>query len=114
MYGNSIKQLWTKLKLSLILAIALTIFMVITNIVNESFDITNIGDLLEQLALIVASPVLMTIGVYGLILNYRKIFRGIIAPIPFVSMIIEYFKGFFMSIAAFVYLIKNRKNEDEQ
>lgn len=113
MYGNTIKQLWLKFKIALVLAIIGTVIMVIANIVGGTgFDIRNVGDLFKQLALIVFSPVLMTIAVYGLLLNYRNIFKGIVAPIPVVSMIIEYLKGFFMSICAFVYLIKNRKNED--
>ena len=114
MYGNTIKELWLKLKISLVLAVVGTVVMVVSNAVNGTFGIANIGDLLEQLGLIVISPILMTIAIYGLILNYRKVFKGIVSPIPIVSMIVEYVKGFFMSIKAFVYLIKNRENNDGQ
>ncbi len=114
MYGNTIKQLWTKFIISLILAVVGTIIMVISNITGGGFEISNVGDLFEQLALIVCSPILMTIGVYGLILNFGNVLRGIIAPIPIISMIIEYIKAFFMAISAFIYLIKNRNNENEQ
>lgn len=113
MYGNTDKTLWIKFYASLVLAVVLTIVMVISNITGAGFDITNVGDIFEQLALIVISPILMTIGVFGMLLNYANILKGIVTPIPIISMIIEYLKGFVMSIKAFVYLIKSKRAEAE-
>ena len=39
MYGNTIKELWLKLKISLVLAVVGTVVMVVSNAVNGTFGI---------------------------------------------------------------------------
>ncbi len=114
MYGNSLKQLRSKFKIAVVFAIVGTIIMVISNLTGgDGFGIKTVNDLLETLGLIVISPIVMLLGVFGLTLNVGPTLKGLIAPIPIISMLLEYFKGMFMAASAFVYILKNRDAENE-
>jgi len=66
----------------------------------------SVGALLVGVILIVAFG---SFPIMSFILNWRKIFKGIILPIPIVSYCIEYIKGIFMAFGAFFWMLSNKE-----
>ena len=88
----------------MIIGFALGIALLIVNM--ESLEMTMI------LILGAAVPLAYPFIVLGFFLNWKKILMGIIAPIPILSMIIQYFAGMFMGYRAFFWLLKHWKDVD--
>ncbi|MBQ9949568.1 MAG: hypothetical protein IJO93_02480 [Clostridia bacterium] len=107
MYGKNVKQ-WKILGIvSLGLALAGCIIGGIVNLVSGAVT----GG--ELLLLIVLGPILMCLGFTGLILNFGKIMKGIIIPIPILSMLIEYFRGIYWAIRGYIWLfVQIKKGRD--
>lgn len=104
MYGNSVKSLKVKFIVSFILGVIIGIIMIFMNL---KFHMSILG--VFGLALVTA--VFFPFEIMSFILNIKKIFLGIIKPIPILSFVIQYFIGLFMAFRAFVWLIKNWNND---
>lgn len=86
---------------SFVIGIALFILMLIMNSSSES-DAISVA-LLAPLAIIV-----FPIEVCGMILNWKKVLKGFIAPIPILSSIIQSFVGMWYAIKALIAIVKNQ------
>lgn len=51
----------------------------------------------------------MPLEVMSFMLNFKKIMVGFIAPIPIISSLIEYFKGMFYAVKAFISILKKEE-----
>lgn len=107
MYGNSVKQMKVKFIVSFILGIVLVVFFWIAQFrLGYKFP-------LGVLTLYTAVAVLVfPFEVMAFVLNWRKIFVGIIKPIPILSYFIQCFVGIFMAFKAFIWMLKNWKNDE--
>lgn len=92
MYGYTSKQIKVKAAISLALGVVLAIYAIFF---QESGAVNG-----SQLALYFVSPVVLTWGVFGFLINWRKILKGIIMPIPLISYLVESFKGLYMAPVA--------------
>lgn len=104
MYGNSVKSLKVKFIVSFILGIIMGIVMIVMNL---KFHMSILG----AFGLALVATILFPFEIMSFILNIKKIFLGIIKPIPILSFVIQYFIGLFMAFRAFVWLIKNWNND---
>lgn len=103
MYGNSVKKLKVKFIVCFVLSIILDIFTLILGINSMS--------LLEVLGQGLLMAVMFPFEFMSIVLNTKKIFLGLIRPIPILSFLLEYFVGIFMAFKAFIWLIKNWNND---
>ncbi len=99
MYGKTVKQLKTMFIVSLILGAAVSLFALIMNLGQYS--------LLYLIIFALFMVILFPLGIMSFLLNGKKIFVGLIAPVPVISFIKEYFVGLFMAIKAFIWMIKS-------
>ena len=53
-------------------------------------------------------------SVMSFFLNYKKIFIGLVRPVPILSYFLEWFKGLFWSFKAFFWMIKNGKKKSTE
>lgn len=100
MYGRTAKQIKNIALFSFIISIVATV--IVAAIQTD--------DLSTYWWIIPVSPLILTFGFMSLFLNFKKIMIGIIRPIPILSMFIEYLKGFFCSIKALIWALKQPKN----
>lgn len=103
MYGRTAKQIKIIALISFIISSIATV--IIFMVQDQPWD---------YYWLIPVAPLIMTFGFMALILNFKKIICGIITPIPFLSMYIEYFKGYFWSIKALIWALRQPKNSDDE
>lgn len=103
MYGNTMKQAKAKLIASLILSIATSIFIVVMG--SQGYSIAMV------LLCSFFAVIIETFAWFGILLNWKRFFLGIIKPIPIISMLIEFFKGYGMAFATLFWIVKNGKNE---
>lgn len=103
MYGRAAKQIKIIALISFIISIATSVLAFMQE--------DEIGDMYW---LIPVAPLIMTFDFMSLVLNFKKIFRGLIAPIPVLSFFIEYLKGYFYSIKALLWALKQPKNGSDQ
>lgn len=107
MYGLTVKQILKRLKISAIFGIICEVIMlclVFYAITQEGLK----ADFVSVLATVLFSGLLFTWEAMCFILNWKKILKGILLPVPFISMIIETFKGYIMAIKAIVFALKNK------
>lgn len=104
LYGCSVKMMKVLFFISLVIGFALGIALLIINM--EQMEMTML------LILGAAIPLAYPFIVLGFFLNWKKILTGIIAPIPILSMMIQYFVGMFMGYRAFFWLLKHWKDVD--
>lgn len=104
LYGCSVKMMKVLFFISLVIGFALGIALLIINM--EQLEMTMI------LILGAAIPLAYPFIVLGFFLNWKKIFMGVLVPIPILSMIIQYFVGMFMGYRAFFWLLKHWKDND--
>ncbi len=112
MYGLNAQQLMKRLKISAVIgAIIEAVLLGITfwTIATET------GFTSESIALFAVpllSGILFTWEIMAIILNWKKILKGIIAPIPFISFLIEYFKAYIMAAKAIIFALKNNGKDN--
>ena len=92
MYGYTSKQIKVKAVISLAAGVAFAIYAIF-------FQESGTADV-SHLALYFVSPVVLAWGVLGFLIDWRKILKGIIMPIPLISYLVESFKGLFMAPVA--------------
>ena len=105
MYGRTAKQ---------IKIIALISFIISSIATVAIFLVQEESEFSSMVWLIPVAPLILTFGFMSLILNFKKIICGIITPIPLLSMFIEYFKGFFWSIKALIWALRQPKNSGDE
>ena len=103
MYGRTAKQI------KIIALISFIISTIATVIIFMAQD-----EIRDYYWLIPIAPLIMTFGFMSWILNFRKILWGFITPIPLLSMFIEYFKGYFWSIKALIWALRQPKNSGDK
>ena len=103
MYGRTAKQIKIIALISFILSCITTVIVFMVQ-----------DQLWECYWLIPIAPLIMTFGFMSWILNFRKILWGFITPIPLLSMFIEYFKGYFWSIKALIWALRQPKNSEDE
>ena len=102
MYGRTAKQIKIIALISFILSIIATVVIFMLP--------ANASELGEYLWLIPIGPLLLTFGFMSFALNTKNIFRGIIRPIPILSMMIEYLKGYWYGIRGLIWALKQPKD----
>lgn len=100
MYGRTAKQIKTIALLSFIISIIASVIIFMAQ--GDEFN--------NYYWLIPFAPLIMTFGFMSIVLNFKKIILGIIKPIPVFSLFIEYLKGYFYSIKALIWALKQPKN----
>lgn len=113
MYGYTTEQLRKKLKVSIILgAIFAFIFTALSYFSLQSSNAFTGGEMLKS----TGALTLLLIGIFlgiswtilSLTLNFKKILKGYIFPVPVISACIEMIKGQIMAIKVIIFLIKNK------
>lgn len=111
MYNNTVKSAKIKLIISLVLSVILTAFIFVGGLIGSINKQTNVLTFLITIILSILAVIIETFAWYGFLINWKKILIGCIMPIPILSMIIEFLKGYFMAFKTLVWVIKNWKNE---
>ena len=91
-------------KVCAILGAILTIAIFAIQPIIGNNDIPIIGYILGVPFSFICQP----FGMAAFVFNWRRIIRGYIAPIILVSAFIEFFKGYFVAIKAFVAMLKHQ------
>lgn len=92
MYGLTAKQIKTRGIISVVLAVVLLIGVIITG--RESIQLSNMNNVVQVLA----SPLLIAWQFFAILLNWKKMLKGFIAPIPVISYCIETIKAMFVMV----------------
>lgn len=108
MYGNSVKQMKVKFIVSFVLGI---IGAVVAMVINISMPYNHLS-VLAVLGISFLAVLLFPFEVMAFVLNWKKIFLGLIKPIPILSFWLQYFVGLFMSFKAFIWLLKHWKDKE--
>ncbi len=106
MYGKSLKQLKVGFIVCFILGAAMGLFALIMNLGNFS--------LLMLIIMALLTIILFPFEIMAFFLNGKNIFKGLIAPIPVLSFILEYFKGLGRAFVAFVWMLKAMIKGEQQ
>ena len=80
------------------------IFFIILLAANSNGDTA----LLEWMIYIPLALIVFPLMIVGLCLNWRKILRGFVAPIPILSYIIQWFVGMAYAVKALVSIFKKK------
>lgn len=59
--------------------------------------------------MVIFALIVLPFEFWGMILNWKKVLKGIIAPIPILSMVIESFKGMIYAVKGFLVIIKKEE-----
>lgn len=114
MYGYTTEQLRKKLKASIILgAVLALVFTALSFFDLQSSNALTGAEMLKS----TGALALLLIGIFlgvswtilSLTLNFKKILKGYIYPVPIISACIEMIKGQIMAIKVIIFLIKNKK-----
>lgn len=116
MYGLTVEQILKRLKISAICGIIFgigllcaSLFALVTSGGTPDSNIT-IKEVILIFPMSILYSIILVWELMAYIINWKKILKGILLPIPFISMIIETFKGYVMAAKAIVYALKNRDN----
>lgn len=101
MYNRTAKQ---------IKIIALVSFIISTIATVIVFMIQHDDDFSSTYWIIPAAPLIWTFSLMSCVLNFKKNMIGLIKPIPILSMVIEYFKGYIYGVKALIWALKQPKN----
>lgn len=114
MYNNTVKSAKIKLVISLILSVALTLFMFVfrpDGLIDAQNSQIDGRSFLIMIFFAILAVIIETFAWYGFLINWKKILIGCIKPIPILSMFIEFLKGYWMAFRTLIWLIPNWKNE---
>ena len=89
---------------SAVIAIGMLIFMIF---VSGAVEFTGISSIDFALTVLLAA-IMFPIEACGIMLNWKKILKGFIAPIPILSYFIQCFVSFWYAIKALISIIKHQ------
>ena len=99
-----------RLKISMVIGLILDLAMLAFEIampILAGIEFT-IGILLMCVLVLLCAPIL-GFCCFGMSFNFGKTMLGMIAPIPILSMFIEYFKGLYYGVKAIIVIVKKLK-----
>ena len=103
MYGHSSAQIKAKAIVSLVIAVIISIICIFTGELPLGFGSMN--EILVTLLILILAPVALTWGFLAMFINWKKIFVGLIKPIPIVSYLLEFFKALIIAPIALVWAL---------
>lgn len=118
MYGYTQEQLQKKLKISIIIGALLAfVFAALGLFEAKNSDAFTAGEMLKSIGALAVLIIAQFLGVswtiMSLTLNFKKILKGCILPVPILSACIEMVKGQIMAIKVIIFLIKNKKTNEQ-
>lgn len=91
MYGLTAKQIKTRGIISVVLAVILSIIAVIA---GKEVHLSGADDVL----ILVLTPLMIAWQFFAILINWKQMLKGFIAPIPVISYCIETIKALFVMV----------------